>query len=144
MNKMFAVLPLMVALTAPAYANTVVFDCTLKDATRYTLEREDKADVWVMRIAPPGVAATEVTKSGNNMGAGSYFHAAVNTATTEIYIHLPEKEYTLSSSEHGIAISGFVQETKDGKQTAYGECEVKSFKVDFSKPGLFDNFTIVD
>lgn len=144
MKKLMAVLPLLVMFAVPAQANDLIFKCSLKGDIEVKLEREAKSDTWTMTRTEPNKQPLVVTKNGNNMGASSEIHAAVNTAITEIYVDTPETYYVLGSRERGIEISGYVQEMQNGKQAAYGDCETESFKVDFSAKGLFDNFTIVD
>jgi len=144
MKKLLVVLPLLVMFAVPAQADDLIFQCSLKSGTEVKLEREAKSDTWTMTKTEPNKQPLVVTKSGNNMGASSEIHAAVNTAITEIYVDTAETYYVLGSRERGTEINGYVQEMQNGKQAAYGDCETKSFHVDFSAKGLFDNFTIVD
>lgn len=144
MNKLFAVLPVLAMFAVPVQADDLIFQCFMKGDVEVKLEREVKSDTWTMTRTEPAKTPLVVVKNGNNMGVGSEVHAAVNTVTTEIYVDTPNTFYVLGSSERGTEITGYVQEMQNGKQTAYGDCDSKTFHVDFSAKGLFDNFTIVD
>ena len=144
MKKIFVILLLSFGAAFGANADTTVFDCTVKDGTHVTLQRADNKDLWTTTITKPNGEVKEIEKPGNNMATGFSYHAAANSANTEIYVNTKNKMYVLGYNDQGTSNDGYIQTMENGKQTAYGECDVKSFKVDFSKPELFENFTSVD
>lgn len=145
MKKLLTVLLNFLALfVLSAQANDVIFQCTLKGDVEVKLEREAKSDTWIMTRIEPNKKPLVVIKAGNDMGVSSQLHAAENTAINEVYVDTPETFYALGWIDDSKTISGYVQELKNGVQTAYGKCDDKSFHVDTSTPGLFDNLTVVD
>lgn len=144
MKRLFVVLPLLVMFAVPVQADDLIFQCFMKGDVEVKLEREVKSDTWTMTRTEPTKPPLVIVKNGKNMAVGSMIHAAVSTAITEIYVNTDPTLYVLGSSERGTEINGYVQEMQNGVQTAYGDCDSKTFRVDFSAKEVFDNFTIVD
>lgn len=144
MKLLSAVLLLLVVLSNAVQAADRIYTCDIKDGRNFALDRDPEKDEWTLTISKEGKHQTSVYKDGNEMAVGTLYSRTENTATVELYVNALQGMYVLASSEHGTKVTGYVYLSVNGKQTAYGECEIKTLQVDFSKQGLFDNFTIVD
>lgn len=143
MKKLLVVLFLLANLDVSVNATEVVFNCIATDGNLYRLEREPSTDVWSL-ITVSDKGKTVEPYPATRLGISTVLDNSKNTNTTELYFSRPNSMFTVGVVERLRGITGYVKELSNGIETNYRECTSRSFSVDYTREGLFNNFTQVD